>query len=171
MNVVEAAGLLQIWYRSINRADDATIRKAWREAAAMWHPDRGGLTEAMQRINAARDYLLSMPQAARAAERSYLKSRGTEDDIIDVVLAEQEEWEARRPVSNEPSVTNNNSPEQSNQSVTNSKRRAAAWESRNQQKVREQTRERVARHRERNQEEYRAYMREYMRKRREAGRG
>jgi predicted metal-dependent hydrolase len=195
LNVIEAAALLG----TLPRAPDDTIRQAYREAAARWHPDRGGLTDAMQRINAAKSYLLKMPRETRVFEAMMLKSQ--ENAIIDAVLAEQEEWESRRPVSNEPpvtnsnpqdrgkpenqSVTNNDSPKQAYQSVTNkksvpgqesakesvtNKRRAAAWEERNREKVREQTRERVARHREQHNEEYKAYMREYMRKRRAAAR-
>lgn len=167
MNVIEAAGLLQIWYRGIDRADDERIRWAWREAASYWHPDRGGDTEAMQRINAAKVYLLTMTQTGRAAERAYHKD--IEDDIIDGVLAEQAVWAARRSVSHEPSVSNNDTVPAENQPVT-STRRAAAWEERNREKVREQTRERVARHRAKRHEEYRAYMREYMQKRRAAAR-
>ena len=152
MNVIEAAALLY----TLPRGTDEAIKTAYRDAASRWHPDReGGDTHAMQRINAAKRYLLSMSREARMAEAAIHKFEA--DDIIDRVLEEYAKWEAWS-VTNDESVTN----------IPKSQRKAAAWEARNRDKVREQTRERVARHRERNHEAYQEYMRDYMKKRRAA---
>ena len=87
------------------------------------------------------------------------------DGIIDLVWAEMDKWEAR--LAARASVTNTQ-PEQPKPgpSVTNKGRRAAGWEARNQEKVREQTKARVMNHRSRNPEQYREYMRESMQKKR-----
>jgi curved DNA-binding protein CbpA len=156
MNVIEAA----MYLRASVGDTDENIKKRWREAASRWHPDRGGDDEAMQTINAAKDYLLSMSRAARMQQKKWLVRQVGE--IFTKVCDAMDMWEAR--VAARASVTNNAT--QSQPSVTN-KRRAAAWEARNRDKVREQTKARVKAHRDRDPDAYRAYMREYMRKRRE----
>ena len=159
MNVIEAAGFL-----SASASDtDEGIKQSWRWSASKWHPDRGGDHEAMQKLNAAKDYLLSMAREARRAEKKRLARQV--DGIIDLVWAEMDKWEAR--LAARASVTNTQ-PEQPKPgpSVTNKGRRAAGWEARNQEKVREQTKARVMNHRSRNPEQYREYMRESMQKKR-----
>ncbi|OCB03274.1 hypothetical protein BBC27_08760 [Acidithiobacillus ferrivorans] len=163
MNVAEAYILLHC----PRAGTDEEIKREFRIEAGRWHPDRGGDGDAMRRMIEARDCLLSMTRETRLREWRRLKPQI--DQIYDQVMAETEIWEARMAalasVTNtetptpEPSVTNT-------ETVTN-KRRAAGWESRNQDKVREQTAARVKKHRARNPEQHREYMREYMRKRRE----
>ncbi len=58
------------------------------------------------------------------------------------------------------------SPEQAPEEPVTNKRRAAQWEARNADRVREQTAKRVKAHRARDPEQYREYMREYMKNRR-----
>ena len=152
MNVIEAAGFL-----SASASDtDEGIKQSWRWSASKWHPDRGGDHEAMQTINAARDYLLSMTADARGREWKQLKSQIS--GIMELTTAKMETWEARKAA--------NASPESTVPPVTNKKRRAAGWEERNAARVREQTKARVAAHRARKPEQYREFMREYMKQRR-----
>ncbi|MCP9831390.1 molecular chaperone DnaJ [Synechococcus sp. HJ21-Hayes] len=40
------------------RLTEAQVTRAWKEAAAEHHPDRGGLHDTMQLVNGARDLLL-----------------------------------------------------------------------------------------------------------------
>ncbi len=158
MNVIEAAGFL-----STSASDtDEGIKQSWRWSASKWHPDRSGDHEAMQKLNAAKDYLLSMTREARQAEKKRLASQM--DGIIDLVWSEMDKWEAR--VAARASVTNIKTPEATPEPSVTNKRRAAGWEARNQEKVREQTKARVMNHRSRNPEQYREYMREYMQKKR-----
>lgn len=153
MNVIEAAALI-----STSASDtDEGIKQSWRWSASKWHPDRGGDHEAMQKINEARDYLLSMTREARHAEKKRLASQT--DGIIDRVWAAMDAWEARVAAAKAPLPEPPATPK-------TTKRRAAGWEERNADKVREQTKARVAAHRARNPDEYREYMRDYMRKRR-----
>ena len=160
MNVIEAGVLLGTL--SMN---DEEIKASWRKQCSRWHPDRGGDHEAMQRINAARAYLLGMsPESRRQEKKSLARQIGA---IMDDVWEEVEAWEARcvtnnRQTSGDSSVINT---KQGQEPVTTS-RRAAGWEARNKEKVREQTRKRVKMHRDKNPDGYREYMREYMRKRR-----
>ena len=159
MNVIEAAAFLG----TIADADDDEIKRSWRWSASRWHPDRGGDHEAMQQINAAKAYLLSKTREARRAEKKRLARQM--NAIIDRVCAEMDQWEARQAACED--VTNNNdAPPPPEPPVTNTGRRAAAWESRNRERVREQTKKRVKDHRARNPEQYREYMREYMKQRR-----
>lgn len=158
MNVVEACMLL---HTAPNSTNDE-IKQNFRIEARRWHPDRGGDTDAMRRMIEARDYLLSMPPESRRGEWRQLKSRF--NDIAVRLDAETDAWEAR--IAARVSVTNiEPSTPEPVLSVTN-KRRAAGWERRHADKVREQTKARVVKHRVGNQEAYNAYMREYMRKRR-----
>ncbi len=159
MDVVEACCLLHIAPGS----DPDEIKQSFRMEASEWHPDRSGDTQAMQRINEAREYLLSISKESRLREWRRLKSHIS--DIMERIDAERDTWEARRAAR--ASVTNNKSSEsEPKPSVTNKVRRAADWESRHREKVRAQTKKRVTEHRARNPDAYRAYMREYMKKKR-----
>ena len=154
MNVCEACCLL---HTAPGSADDE-IKKDFRVEASRWHPDRGGDHIAMCRITEAKDYLLHMTQAARLREWSRLK-RGI-SEIMMRVDAESDAWEARRAAKASPAPA-------PAPTVTNkSRRRAAGWEARNADRVREQTAKRVKAHRARDPEQYREYMREYMKNRR-----
>ena len=157
MNVVEACVLLH----TAPGSTDAEIKQNFRIEAMRWHPDRGGDTDAMRRMIEARDYLLSMPPESRRGEWRRLKSRV--NDIEVRVAAETDAWEAR--LAARSSVTNSASTSESAPSVTN-RRRAAGWEARNKEKVREQTNARVKKHRARNPDRYKEYMREYMKRKR-----
>ena len=158
MNVVEACVLLH----TAPGSTDAEIKQNFRIEAMRWHPDRGGDTEAMRRMIEARDYLLSMPPESCRGEWRRLKSRF--NDIAVRVDAETDAWEAR--LAARASVTNiEPSTPEPDLSVTN-KRRAAGWEARNKEKVREQTNARVKKHRARNPDRYKEYMREYMKRKR-----
>ena len=158
MDVVEACCLLFV----TPGCDSDEIKQGFRMEASKWHPDRGGDTQAMQRINEAREYLISTPKESRLREWRRLK--GHMSDIMERIDAERDAWEARRAAK--ASVTNTETPlPEPKPSVTN-KRRATGWEALNRERVREQTKARVAAHRSRNPDEYRAYMREYMKKKR-----
>ncbi|MBU2766236.1 J domain-containing protein [Acidithiobacillus ferrivorans] len=156
MDVIEAAGYLG----TSASADDAGIKRSWREAASRWHPDRGGDHEAMQTINAARDLLLSMTREARRAEKKRLAPKL--DAIIDKIWAEMDTWDARVAAT----AAAKTPPPEPIPTPKTTKRRAAQWEARNADKVRLQTTARVKAHRSKNPEEYRSYMREYMKNRR-----
>ena len=66
-----AGDRLRAWLRSLDRQDpyrelgvspldsEATIRERYRELARRYHPDRGGDSEAMQRLNAAYERVLT----------------------------------------------------------------------------------------------------------------
>lgn len=151
MNVIEACCLLH----TAPGSTDDEIKKDFRIEASRWHPDRGGDHIAMCRITEAKDYLLHMTQGARLREWNRLK-RGISEIMIQVD-AERDVWEAR---------TAKASPEPAPAPPVTNKRRAAGWEARNADKVREQTAKRVKAHRARNPEQYKEYMREYMKQKR-----
>jgi curved DNA-binding protein CbpA len=153
MDVIEAAALIS----TAPQVDDDEIKRSWRWSASKWHPDRGGDHEAMQRINAAKAYLLSITQEARRAEKRRLAKKM--DEIVDAVRAEMDAWEARVAAAKSP-------PPEPPETPKTTKRRAATWEARNAEKVRLQTTARVKAHRSAHTNEYRAYMREYMKQRR-----
>jgi len=77
------------------------------------------------------------------------------DSVAAIVAAVRAEKARQAADSQEPAAA----------PVTNT-RRAADWEARHSDKVREQTTARVKNHRARHPDEYRAYMREYMKQRR-----
>jgi DnaJ-domain-containing protein 1 len=66
-----AGDRLRAWLRSLDRQDpyrelgvspldsEATIRERYRELARRYHPDRGGDAEAMRRLNAAYERVLT----------------------------------------------------------------------------------------------------------------
>lgn len=64
MNIVEAAEILNIQ----PGADHLIVKAAWHALAKRHHPDQGGDTAAMQKVNAAHDYMSTRTQAARLAE-------------------------------------------------------------------------------------------------------
>lgn len=160
MNIVEAFYLLNVE----PSCSEDEVKRAFRALASRWHPDRGGDHEAMQRLNVARDYFVSKTVEARLSEWRTLRVAGQIDAIVDKIDAEVKQWETR--IAARAPVTNNESPASPATNSQSGSRRAAGWEARNVDKVREQTKARVQKHRAQNPDEYRAYMREYMRKKR-----
>ncbi|WP_428946772.1 J domain-containing protein [Acidithiobacillus ferrooxidans] len=71
MNVTEAAEILNIQ----PAADHAVVKAAWHALAKRHHPDQGGDTATMQRINEAHDYMSTRTQAARLAEWERLQPK------------------------------------------------------------------------------------------------
>ena len=123
MDVIEACCLLFV----TPECDSDEIKQRFRMEASEWHPDRGGDTQAMQRINEAREYLLSTSKESRLREWRRLK--GHMSDIMERIDAERDAWEARRAAK--ASVTNTETPlPEPKPSVTN-KRRAAVTRPRN----------------------------------------
>lgn len=71
MNIVEAADILNIR----PSADHAVVKAAFHALAKIHHPDQGGDTAVMQRVNAAHDYMSTRTQAARQAEWERLQPK------------------------------------------------------------------------------------------------
>ncbi len=71
MNIVEAAEILNIR----PSADHAVVKAAFHALAKIHHPDQGGDTAVMQRVNAAHDYMSTRTQAARQAEWERLQPK------------------------------------------------------------------------------------------------
>jgi DnaJ-class molecular chaperone len=57
VDAIKARGILQL--PLAGRLREAQVKSAYKRAAAEHHPDQGGEIVVMQRINAARDLLLS----------------------------------------------------------------------------------------------------------------
>ena len=64
LNVIEAAEILNVRHD----ADRAVVKAAWHALAKRHHPDQGGDTVSMQKINEAHNYMSTRSQAARTAE-------------------------------------------------------------------------------------------------------
>lgn len=64
MNVIEAATILNVR----PDADHLVVKAAYHALAKRHHPDQGGDTATMQRVNAAYDYMSTRTQQARLAE-------------------------------------------------------------------------------------------------------
>lgn len=71
MNITEAAEILNVRHD----ADHAVVKAAWHALAKRHHPDQGGDTAAMQRVNAAHNYMSTRTQAARLAEWERLQPK------------------------------------------------------------------------------------------------
>ena len=71
MNIVEAAEILNVQ----PSADHAVVKAAFHALAKIHHPDVGGDTAAMQRINEAHNYMSTRTQAARVAEWERLQPK------------------------------------------------------------------------------------------------
>ena len=71
MDIVEAANILNIRHD----ADHAVVKAAFHALAKIHHPDQGGDTAVMQRVNAAHDYMSTRTQAARQAEWERLQPK------------------------------------------------------------------------------------------------
>ena len=71
MNIIEAADILNVKHN----ADHAVVKAAYHALAKRHHPDQGGDTAAMQRVNAAYDYMSTRTQAARLAEWERLQPK------------------------------------------------------------------------------------------------
>lgn len=100
MNIVEAAEILNVRHD----ADHLVVKAAFHALAKRNHPDMGGDTAAMQRINEAHNYMSTRTQSARQAEWERLQPKPTPQqkectsDIVDRVKAElrQKEEAARK---------------------------------------------------------------------------
>ena len=71
MDIVEAADILNIR----PSADHAVVKAAFHALAKIHHPDQGGDTAVMQRVNAAHDYMSTRTQQARLAEWERLQPK------------------------------------------------------------------------------------------------
>ena len=71
MNIVEAADILNIR----PSADHAVVKAAFHALAKIHHPDQGGDTATMQRINEAHNYMSTRTQHARLAEWERLQPK------------------------------------------------------------------------------------------------
>ena len=71
MNVIEAAEILNVRHD----ADHAVVKAAFHALAKRHHPDQGGDTAAMQKINEAHNYMSTRTQAARQAEWERLQPK------------------------------------------------------------------------------------------------
>ncbi len=71
MDIVEAAEILNVQ----PDADHAVVKAAFHALAKIHHPDVGGDTAAMQRVNAAHDYMSTRTQQARVAEWERLQPK------------------------------------------------------------------------------------------------
>ena len=71
MNILEAADILNVRHD----ADHAVVKAAYHALAKRHHPDQGGDMIAMQRVNAAYDYMSTRTQQARLAEWERLQPK------------------------------------------------------------------------------------------------
>ena len=71
MDIVEAAEILNIR----PDADHLVVKAAYHALAKLHHPDQGGDTVAMQKVNAAYNYMSTRTQAARLAEWERLQPK------------------------------------------------------------------------------------------------
>lgn len=71
MDIVEAADILNIQ----PSADHAVVKAAFHALAKIHHPDQGGDTAVMQRVNAAHDYMSTRTLQARLAEWERLQPK------------------------------------------------------------------------------------------------
>ena len=71
MNITEAAEILNIQ----PNADHLVVKAAWHALAKRHHPDQGGDTATMQRINEAHNYMSTRTQHARLAEWERLQPK------------------------------------------------------------------------------------------------
>lgn len=92
MNIIEAAETLNIRHD----ADNAVIRAAYHALGKKHHPDHGGNTARMQRINAAHDYMSTRTQAARRAEWERLQKPAGYSGSPNELHGYNEERSARR---------------------------------------------------------------------------
>ena len=71
MNITEAAEILNVRHD----ADHLVVKAAYHALAKRHHPDQGGDTVAMQKVNAAYNYMSTRTQAARLAEWERLQPK------------------------------------------------------------------------------------------------
>ena len=71
MNIIDAAEILNIRHD----ADHAVVKAAYHALAKRHHPDQGGDTAIMQKVNTAHDYMSTRTQQARLAEWERLQPK------------------------------------------------------------------------------------------------
>lgn len=71
MNIVEAAEILNVRHN----ADHLVVKAAYHALAKRHHPDQGGDTATMQRVNEAHNYMSTRTQQARQAEWERLQPK------------------------------------------------------------------------------------------------
>ena len=129
MNITEAADILNIR----PSADHAVVKAAFHALAKIHHPDVGGDTAAMQRINEAHNYMSTRTQSARQAEWERLQpKKECTSDIVDRVKAElrQKEKAARKAAassSHNPTPPPTGSTTRPWKPVPSRRERWAAW--------------------------------------------
>ena len=74
MNILEAAEILNVRHD----ADHLVVKAAFHALAKRHHPDQGGDTATMQRVNAAYDHMSTRTQAARLAEWERLQPKSVQ---------------------------------------------------------------------------------------------
>ncbi len=96
MDIIQAAEILNIKHD----ADHLVIKAAYHALGKKHHPDHGGDTPTMQRINAAHDYLSTRTQAARKTEWERLQKpmgySGRLDDLHGEMHAANRKAEAAK---------------------------------------------------------------------------
>ena len=90
MDIIEAAEILNVRHD----ADHLVVKAAYHALAKRHHPDQGGDTTAMQKVNAAYNYMSTRTQQARVAEwerlqpKSMPQQKECTSDIVERVKAE-----------------------------------------------------------------------------------
>lgn len=94
MNITEASKTLNIQ----PDADHAVVKAAWHALAKRHHPDQGGDTATMQKINEAHNYMSTRTQQARLAEWERLQPLGASGSLDELHrrLQEAERERARK---------------------------------------------------------------------------
>ena len=109
MNIIEAAEILNVRHD----ADHLVVKAAFHALAKLHHPDLGGDTATMQRVNVAYDYMSIRTQAARLAEWERLQPKpapqpdaplGTSGSLDELHRRLEEAHRARKAASS-PSST------------------------------------------------------------------
>ena len=131
MNIVEAAEILNIRCD----ADHAVVKAAFHALAKRYHPDQGGNTVAMQKVNAAYDYISTRTQQARQTEWGRLQpmsmpqQKECTSDIVEQVKAKlrQKEEVARKAASSSPNPSPSGSTTRPWKPTPTRKERWTAW--------------------------------------------
>ncbi|MBU2770133.1 J domain-containing protein [Acidithiobacillus caldus] len=92
MNIIDAAEVLNVRHD----ADHLVVKAAYHALSKKHHPDRGGDTATMQRINAAHDYMSTRTPQARKAEWERLQKPVGYSGSLDDLWKVREAQDAKR---------------------------------------------------------------------------